>query len=237
MRGYSSRPPQRQQIINLIAGWTVAGINGAVTALTTVEDDLAGIALQFVQAFNSSGNNVFSQMKEPFTTLTTGVLNEAFLALVQGGESTPDNAVATATAAMGEAFGFGLASAATSAFFEACLPEKLNVLNGAGPMLAKMAGFDEIAAAVRDPLYENAFGKSLDYHFRSIFKPELPSEVPGRPTGTRAGTSLTTSCARCLVTPVSSRSGKSHSSTPPTPRSSRARSRRSTKTYPSTLRK
>ena len=169
-------PPQRQQIINLIAGWTVAGINGAVTALTTVEDDLAGIALQFVQAFNSSGNNVFSQMKEPFTTLTTGVLNEAFLALVQGGESTPDNAVATATAAMGEAFGFGLASAATSAFFEACLPEKLNVLNGAGPMLAKMAGFDEIAAAVRDPLYENAFGKSLDYHFRSIFKPELPSD-------------------------------------------------------------
>ena len=115
-------------------------------------------------------------MRKPFTDLTTSVLNDAFLALTQNGESTPDNAVATATAAMGEAYGFGMASAATTAFFEACLPEKLNVLNGAGPLLAKMAGFDEIAAAVRDPLYHNAFGRALDYHFRSIFKPELPNE-------------------------------------------------------------
>ena len=51
------------------------------------------------------------------------------------------------------------------------------MLNGAGPMLAQMSGFAEVAAAVRDPLYENAFGKSLDYYFRSVFKPDLPNEA------------------------------------------------------------
>ena len=43
-------------------------------------------------------------------------------------------------------------------------------------MVAKMAGFDEVAAEVIGPLYKNAFGRSLEYQYRSLFKPELPDE-------------------------------------------------------------
>jgi hypothetical protein len=77
---------------------------------------------------------------------------------------------------MADAFGLGIASGVVTSAFEAAFPEKLNTLNGAGPILAEMAGFAEVAKAIREPLYEAAFAKSAQYHYRSIFKPELPDE-------------------------------------------------------------
>ena len=35
----------------------------------------------------------------------------------------------------------------------------------------------KVAAEVLGPLYKNAFGKSLDYYYRSLFKPEYPDEA------------------------------------------------------------
>ena len=96
--------------------------------------------------------------------------------LIAGGASTPDNAIKQAADAFAAAFGFGISSAVVTAAFEAVFPEKLNTLNGAGPMLAQMAGFKEVAQQVLEPLYANAFGRSLEYKYRSIFKPELPDE-------------------------------------------------------------
>ena len=78
---------------------------------------------------------------------------------------------------MGQAFGFGVASAAVTALFEAVFPEKLNTLNGAGPMLAQIAGFEEVAKAALGPLYENAFGKSLEYLYKSVYQPDYPDEA------------------------------------------------------------
>lgn len=112
-----------------------------------------------------------------FSAFASTALTGASTGLAGKGLSTPDNAVATAGDAFAQAFGFGLASFGTTAAFEMLLPEKLNTLNGVGPVLAKLAGFDEVAKEVLKPLYENAFGRSLDYHYRSIFKPELPDEA------------------------------------------------------------
>jgi hypothetical protein len=88
----------------------------------------------------------------------------------------PEDAPIAAGVAIGEAFGFGLGSAGVAALFEAMFPEKLNTLDGIAPMLSKLAGFDEVAAAVREPLYENAFGKGLEYYYKSQFKPEFANE-------------------------------------------------------------
>ena len=89
-------------------------------------------------------------------------------------ESTADNAVAQAGQAISDAFALGMSSAAVTAAFEALLPERLNTLNGIGPMLATMAGFEDVSAAIREPLYRAAFGKSAEYKFNAQFTPNLP---------------------------------------------------------------
>lgn len=167
----------QQQIINFVGNWTIAGVKAIIGALTTLEDDFATIAVEFVSAWQNKGPNLLNTLKGPISDVVLDTLNLTVADLVSTGPSTPDNAVDQATKAYADAFGFGLASHGVTAMFEAVLPEKLNTVNGIGPALAKMAGFDEISGAMREPLYRNAFGRSLDYHFRSIFKPELPDEA------------------------------------------------------------
>jgi len=167
---------RRVQLAALIGNWTGAALEAAGPLIAQWESVLGEVITPISNAFQNNGGPLVDALRTPIADFVKGELNDVTLGLVQNGESTPDNAVGIAADAMADAFGFGAASAAVTAAFEAVFPEKLNVLNGAGPMLAKFAGFDEVAAAVRDPLYENAFGRSLDYHFRSIFKPDLPNE-------------------------------------------------------------
>lgn len=154
----------------------LGGLQVAGDILAAATPALQPIVAAFVNAFETSGAPLADQVKAPISALASGAFNTSAANLTAQGPSTPDNALATAAAAFAEAFGFGISSAAVTAAFEAAFPEKLNVLNGVGPMLAQMAGFEEVAKAVLGPLYDAAFGKSLDYHFRSVFKPELPSE-------------------------------------------------------------
>lgn len=144
--------------------------------LAVVETELQPLVSAFVTAFQTYGPGIKQAMEKPVATFVQDEFNVAEADLLTLGESTPDNAVDTAAVAMAQAFGFGIASAGVTAAFEGVFPKKLNTFNGAGPMLAKMAGFDEISAAIRRPLYENAFGKAAEYHYRSIFRPELPDE-------------------------------------------------------------
>lgn len=131
---------------------------------------------QFTQVWQTAGG---SMLDIPRGALAEAARNE-FAAtesvLSSAGESTADNALDAAAKAIGEAFGFGIGSAAVTAAFESVFPERLNTLNGIGPMLSQMAGFEEVAKAVREPLYKTAFGQSLEYYYRAKFKPELPSE-------------------------------------------------------------
>jgi len=143
----------------------------------SAEGQLANIASAVATAFGSSGASLQAQFRTPIANLVRTELDLVRTQLTGAGVSTPQNAENMAANAMAEAFGFGAASAAATAVFEAAIPEKLNTLNGVGPMLAQMAGFAEIAGAVREPLYNNAFGKSLEYYYRGLFKPEYPDET------------------------------------------------------------
>jgi hypothetical protein len=166
----------RAMVANWIANWTHAGFDAAVPVLNALENTLEPLAAAFVKAFQQFGGPIATDVQGALAPIVRAGFTASESGLTAHGASTPDNAAAMAADAMVDAFGFGISSAAVTAAFEAVFPEKLNVLNGAGPMLANLAGFEEISAAVRRPLYENAFGKSLEYHYRAAFRPELPDE-------------------------------------------------------------
>lgn len=167
---------QKEWLIAKATNGVRGSLLGAARLLGDVESQLSPIVKAFVHAFEEYGGPLAKEMKQPVEDLTRNVFNGAAAAMVEGGLSTPENALRQAAEAMAVAFGFGVSSAGVTAAFEAAFPEKLNTFNAAGPILAQMAGFEEIASAARRPLYENAFGKSLEYHFRSTFKPEYPDE-------------------------------------------------------------
>lgn len=170
-------PKGLPKVKNLIYNWTSAAVGLFGRLVGDAAPGLQVAAQAIVDAANAHGGGLMAVFRAPAAALAETVFKEQFDALATNGLSTPDNATQTASLAMGTAFGRGVASAAVTAAFEATFPEKLNTLNGAGPMLAKMAGFDEVAARVLEPLYANAFGKSLEYAFRAQFKPELPDEA------------------------------------------------------------
>ncbi len=169
-------PKGLPKVRNLIANW----VGGALGATGALLKDFEGVLLPIVNTFLKAFNDFGGPIRDAVTVPAGIVAGEAFTrkveSLTKHGLSTPDNAAAAATAAMSDAFGFGIASAVVTGAFEAVFPEKLNTFNAAGPILAHMAGFKEVAEKVLDPLYEAAFGKSLQYHYRALFKPELPSE-------------------------------------------------------------
>lgn len=162
-------------------GWFFNNIVGGALSQATplvnqLGPDLELIYKSFSNAVNTHSPALTATLGADFQKVAAAVLEAQRDALKTIGESTPENALDSAAQAFKVAFGAGLTSAGIAALFEAVFPEKLNTLNGVAPMIAKMAGFDEVAAEVIGPLYKNAFGRSLEYQYRSLFKPELPSE-------------------------------------------------------------
>lgn len=145
-----------------------------VTALGAELQPTAQTVTSVIQTY---GPPIAADLNAPLQALARTTLDATTAAVRALPASTPDNATDAAAQAFAAAFGNGLSSAAVTALFEAIFPERLNTLNGIGPLIANMAGFSEISRTVLDPLYRNAFGRSLEYKYRSLFKPELPREA------------------------------------------------------------
>lgn len=169
-------PKGKERIAHLIANITGGAISVAKPLVTDLSPGLVDVLSAVVNAVESVGPALTSKLDPLFSAISQQAFTKTSNLLEGEGESTPEKAVIAAAVALGNAFGQGAASAGVTSLFEAIFPEKLNTLNAAGPIFAEMAGFGEIAGTVRRPLYENAFGKSLEYHYRSIFRPELPDE-------------------------------------------------------------
>jgi hypothetical protein len=170
-------PRGRARVGNLVYNLTAGGLGMAEKTLADLTPALASIAGKFGAAIGEHGDTLAGAVGGDFQALANKLLTAQRAAFVSLGKSTPENAIGAAAEAFTVAFGAGLSSAAVTALFEAVFPERLNTLNGVGPMIAKMAGFDEVAANVLKPLYEAAFGKSLAYQYRSQFKPDFPDEA------------------------------------------------------------
>lgn len=167
-------PRGKQRVGQLIANVVGGGLSFVKPLATELAPTLNVIVQDLINVWNETGPGLSATFGEQFQTLATAALLAQREALPAGETSTPDNAIDNAALFFKVAFGFGLSSAAVTAAFEALTPEKLNTLNGAGPMLANLAGFGEVAEQVLGPLYKYGFGRSLEYKYASQFRPELP---------------------------------------------------------------
>lgn len=166
-------------------GWTQAGwvlynlvrgsLNVAAQLLSELAPAMAGLVQAFATSATTYGPTIGAAFSGPVGALAETTINQTIQNLLNQGESTTTNAIDTAAAAMQEAFAKGAESAAVTAAFEAVFPEKLNTLNVAGPMIAQLAGFGEVAGQIRTPLYRTAFGASAEYAFNAAFSPYYPS--------------------------------------------------------------
>lgn len=158
---------------HFVANQLQAVVVGAEEILTAAQPYLQPIEQAFVSAFKQYGIPIVTDIQAALADVIQPVLSVSETALTNHGPSTPANSDTVAADALVDAFGFGLASAGVTALFEAAFPEKLNTLNGVGPMLAQLAGFKEVSEHVRNPLYRAAFGRSLEYKYNSTFKPDF----------------------------------------------------------------
>lgn len=156
-------------------------IRGALDIAGTLAGELPGSAQSVTGAFSDAiqahGGSIQATLKAPFGDLAKASFAAVADPLIARGPVTPDKWKDNAGEAMADAFGLGLASFGVSAAFEAIFPEKLNVLNGVGPVLATMAGFAEVTDAAIGPLMQAAIKKPATYDLQSKFRPNLPAEM------------------------------------------------------------
>lgn len=169
-------PRGKQRVGRLVANLVGGGLDVLTELFLVLGPDLETAVGSVVQAWHTHGATLEGKIGAETQSVVESVLQSIRGSLAAAGESTPANAEETAAEAFKVAFGTGLTSAAIAASFEALLPERLNTLNGVAPMLATLAGFGEVAGKVLEPLYKHAFGTSLDYAYKSRFKPDYPSE-------------------------------------------------------------
>ena len=170
-------PRGKTRVGNFLANIVGGALGMAQPLLSALTPSLKGIVQAFATAFATTGPGLADTISKPLGIFAATALGKTIGNLEGITESTPDNAVTQAAAAIDNAFALGMSSAVVTAAFESMFPERLNTLNGIGPMLASMAGFGEVSAEIRGPLYRAAFGKSAQYKFNAQFKPDYPDEA------------------------------------------------------------
>src|SRR5208282_5070143 len=129
-------PRGATRVGNLLGNVVTGGLQRAKPLLTALAPSLSAIVGAFASEFSTTGPGLATQVSVPAGKFAASNFNSTVTALSAAGESTAANAVAQAAAAIADAFGKGMSSAAVTAAFESLFPEKLNTLNGIGPMLA-----------------------------------------------------------------------------------------------------
>ncbi len=167
-------PRGKQRVGNFLANVVGGALAVATPVLTALTPSLQGIVSAFATAFQTTGPGLADAVAEPIGQFAASNFNSTIAAMGGVAESTADNAVTQAATAIKDAFSKGLSATAVAASFESLFPERLNTLNGVAPLLGQMAGFADVSAAIREPLYRAAFGKSAEYKFNSQFQPNLP---------------------------------------------------------------
>lgn len=158
-------------LTNIIKG-TFTYVN---EALDFAEPKLSGVANAFVNGIENNGGTLKKDLEAPFAKLA----KDAFTAVADNLEAKrnikPDEWKDIAGDAIGDAFGFGLASHAVAIAYEAVFPEKLNCLNGIGPMLATLSGFEEVSKATLGPILQAGISTPATYDANSKFRAKLPN--------------------------------------------------------------
>jgi hypothetical protein len=147
----------------------------AEEAAADLADELQPIATVLEAAFERFGIPIEEFLEGKFANLTSHALAAVTGAITKHTNVTPDQVDAIAGEALADAYKFGISSFVVTALFEMLLPEKLNVLNGTGAFLSKLADFDEITEAVLGPIISTGIGVAQRYSAQSKFRPFVPN--------------------------------------------------------------
>ncbi len=154
-------------------------VSGALDAATPLVDGLSDtldvIVKAFLRAGAKDGGKLLADMEKPLADVAQAGFKHVTKNVTGKGHIDPAKWQDSAAEAMADAAGFGLASFGVTAAFEALFPEKLNTLNGIGPMLATLAGFEEVTHAALGPLFDAAIGTPARYDSNNKMRPNLPA--------------------------------------------------------------
>jgi hypothetical protein len=163
------------------ASWLIYNLtSSAFELIAKMLSDLSPSLRSTTSALSAALNEQGEPLRAELEGVFAGFVKKAFGAVTESlekrGPVKPAEWKDIASAAMADAFSFGLSSFATSAAFEAIFPEKLNHLNGVGPMLATLAGFEEVSAASLRPLFQAGISIPASYDALSKFRPRIPGQ-------------------------------------------------------------
>jgi len=167
-------PKGAQRVGQFLANVVTGGLNFVSPLVTALAPALNTVASDVAAAWTAQGKTLQTTVAAAVEGVAQDAVSAIMAVIPTGTYSTPDNATANTNLFFEAAFKLGVSSAGVTAAFEALLPERLNTFNVAGPLFATLAGFAPIAAELYGPLYRNGAGRSLEYKFRSQFRPELP---------------------------------------------------------------
>ncbi len=168
-----------------VIGATLKHLIGAVlqqapVLVNELASSLAPIATDIRNAMTTTGAGIFTALEPGLASVGTSAFNTIRNSIGDAGLATPANWETTAGKMFADAAGFGLSSFAVTAAFEALFPEKLNTLNSIGPMLATLAGFEEVTRAGIAPMLYAFIGQPARYDANSRARSLVPDLMTAR---------------------------------------------------------
>jgi len=165
----------RAKFTQYLANYVGGALDLAAFILTQVENTLEPVVQAFAAGISANGGKLKADIEDPLKVFAAAAFESLQKSLEAKTNIQPGEWSDIAGAAMGDAVAFGLGSFAVSAAFEAAFPEKLNTLNSLGPMLATLAGFEEVTKNVMGPLLGAGIATPARYDANSRFRSIFPS--------------------------------------------------------------
>jgi hypothetical protein len=163
-----------------LSNWIHAVVQAAPGLATELANDLQPAAQQIEAAITTVGGGIRDALEPGLASVGTAAFNTIVASLAGNFNITPDQWETIAGKMFADAAGFGLSSFAVSAAFESIFPEKLNTLNSVGPMLATLAGFEEVTKAGISPMLYAFIGQPARYDANSKARSLLPDLMTAR---------------------------------------------------------
>jgi hypothetical protein len=148
--------------------------------MSTLANDLQPLASQVEAAVTTVGGGIRTALEPGLASIGTQAFNTIAESLAGNTDVTPAQWETIAGKLFGDAAGFGLSSFAVSAAFESIFPEKLNTLNSVGPLLATLAGFEEVTHAGIGPMLYAYVAQPARYDANSKARSLLPDLMTAR---------------------------------------------------------
>lgn len=167
-------------IKSTLSNWIHAIIQATPGLMTELSTELQPVASQIESAVTTAGAGIRAALEPGLASIGTSAFNTIRDSIGAKTNVTPADWESIAGKAFADAAGFGLSSFAVTAAFESIFPEKLNTLNSVGPMLATLAGFEEVTKAGISPMLYAFIGQPARYDANSRARSLLPDLMTAR---------------------------------------------------------